>query len=284
MSKREDDRRIAPQSFDPDAAAAPGAGIFGLPFTSDDAAVVIVPVPIEATTSYGGGTSAGPEAVLEASKQVDLYDAETGRPYERGIAMLPVSAKIARWNKSARKLATPIIEAGGPGDKKSLRDKLAEVNEYGEWVNEWVESHTRDLLAQDKLVVVLGGDHSVPFGAIKAQADKYSNLGILHLDAHADLRNGYEGFIWSHASIFYTVMTRISTVSKLVQVGVRDLGSAGRKLIDESDGRITTFFDADLAAEKENGAPWAKIADRIVAELPETVYLSWDIDGLDPTL
>lgn len=284
MSKSEEERRTALQTFDPDAAAAPGAGLFGLPFTRDESRVIVVPVPFEATTSYGGGTSAGPEAVLEASRQVDLYDAETGRPYQQGIAMLPVSAKIARWNKNARKLAAPIIEAGGAGEKKSLRDKLAEVNEYGEWVNEWVESHTRELLAQDKLVAVLGGDHSVPFGAIKAQADRYSSLGILHLDAHADLRNAYEGFTWSHASIFYNVMTRISTVSKLVQVGVRDLGSAEKKMIDESEGRIVTFFDPDLAAEKENGATWAAIADRIVAELPETVYLSWDIDGLDPTL
>lgn len=285
MSKKDEGRRVMPQGFDPDAAASQGTGIFGLPFTRDDSKVIVVPVPFEATTSYGGGTSGGPEAVFEASKQIDLFDAETGRPYEQGIAMLPLSAKVARWNKSARKLAAPIIEAGGGiGDSKSLRSKLAEVEEYGEWVNEWVESHTRDLLGEDKFVAVLGGDHSVPFGAIKAHADKYSNLGILHLDAHADLRNSFEGFTWSHASIFYNVMTRISTVSKLVQVGVRDLGNAEKKMIDDSEGRIVTFFDPLLAAEKEKGTTWAAIADRIVAELPELVYLSWDIDGLDPTL
>ena len=82
--------------FDPDAAAGEHTGIFGLPFTPDDARVVIVPVPFEATTSYGGGTSKGPAAIFEASKQVDLFDHETGKPYQAGIAMRPIAKKVAR--------------------------------------------------------------------------------------------------------------------------------------------------------------------------------------------
>jgi agmatinase len=124
----------------------------------------------------------------------------------------------------------------------------------------------------------------VPFGAIRAYAEHYPGLGILHLDAHADLRDAYEGFTWSHASIFHNVMTRIDGVARLVQVGVRDLGAAESRMIEESNGRIVTFFDPDLAAQKEEGKPWAAIADHIVSHLPETIYLSWDIDGLDPTL
>src|SRR5687767_2998038 len=83
--------------FDPDAPAT-GDGIYGLPFTPDESRVVVLPVPFEATTSYGGGTADGPAAVLEASKQVDLFDRETGRPYAGGIAMLPIPANIAKWN------------------------------------------------------------------------------------------------------------------------------------------------------------------------------------------
>ncbi len=109
-------------------------------------------------------------------------------------------------------------------------------------------------------------------------------MGILHLDAHADLRDAYEGFTWSHASIFHNVMTRIRGVARLVQVGVRDLGEAENGMIESSEGRIVTFFDPDLAAAKEEGTPFARIADNIVAQLPKDVYLSWDIDGLDPTL
>ncbi len=151
-------------------------------------------------------------------------------------------------------------------------------------MNDWVFAETRDLLARGKMVVVLGGDHSVPFGAIRAYGQAYPRIGILHLDAHADLRDAYEGFTWSHASIFHNVMTKIPNVSKLVQVGVRDLGQAENLMIEQSHGRIVTFFDPDLARRKEDGTPFSAIADEIVAALPDHVYLSWDIDGLDPTL
>src|ERR1044071_7868784 len=266
---------MLPRHFDPDAAAGEGggSGIYGLPFTPEESRVVIVPVPFEATTSYGGGTSKGPEAVLEASKQVDLFDQETGRPYAPGIAMLD----------EAKKLAAAVIEKGGTVDKPT-RAAAAKVNAYGDRMNEWVYTQTATLLEQGKLAVILGGDHSVPFGAIRAYAEHYPALGILHLDAHADLRDAYEGFTWSHASIFNNVMHKIDGVGKLVQVGVRDLGQAERRMIDDSDGRIVTFYDAELAARKEEGTPFATLADEIVARLPDDVYLSWDIDGLDPTL
>lgn len=151
-------------------------------------------------------------------------------------------------------------------------------------MNEWVYEKTRSLLDDGRMPVVLGGDHSVPFGAHRAYAETYRGMGILHLDAHADLREAYEGFTYSHASIFHNVMTRIADVGKLVQVAVRDAGQAENRFIEESNGRIVTFFDSDLAAAKEEGIPFAELADRIVAQLPSDVYLSWDIDGLDPTL
>lgn len=263
---------MLPKDFDPDAAAGESSGIYGLPFTPEESHVVIVPVPYEATTSYGGGTSEGPAAVLEASKQVDLYDHDTGRPYAAGIAMLDIPKNVLRWNREAKALA----HKKRPATKK--------VNAYGERVNEWVYGQTRALLGAGKMPVILGGDHSVPFGAIRAYAESYPGLGILHLDAHADLRDAYEGFTWSHASIFHNVMTRIDDVGKLVQVGVRDLGQSEQDMIEGSNGRIVTFYDADLAARKEEGVPFSKIADEIVAALPDDVYLSWDIDGLDPTL
>lgn len=261
-------RQAGAAHFDPDAAAEYD-GIYGLPFTPDEARVVIVPVPFEATTSYGGGTSGGPAAVREASKQVDLFDHETGRPYEAGIAMLPVPRKIVAWNAKAKKLG---------------RKKAGAVNKISIAVNDWVYAHTRKLLDSGKIVVTLGGDHSVPFGAIRAHAEKYPGLGILHLDAHADLREAYEGFAFSHASIFHNVMTKIDAVSKLVQVGVRDLSNAENNMIAGSNGRIVTFFDPDVARRKEEGTAFGAIADDIVHELPRDVYLSWDIDGLDPTL
>lgn len=271
--------------FDPDAPAAEDGGLYGLPFTPEQAHVIVIPVPFEATTSYGGGTSEGPAAVLEASRQVDLFDHETGRPYERGIAMLDIPSSIAEMNRNARSLASAVIDAGGDvASDPQLQRALQEVNETSDKVNEWVYRTTREWLDRDRFIALLGGDHSVPFGAIRAHAERYEGMGVLHLDAHADLRDAYEGFTHSHASIFHNVMTRIPQVQRLVQVGVRDLGSREREFIDSSSGRIVTFYDADVAQRKDEGEPFARIADSIVEQLPHLVYLSWDIDGLDPTL
>ncbi|MDX1583311.1 MAG: arginase family protein, partial [Thermoanaerobaculia bacterium] len=270
--------------FDPDAAAGEDSGLYGLPFSVDESYVVVVPVPFEATTSYGGGASGGPAAVLKASRQVDLFDQETGKPYEYGIAMAEVPKKILRWNRVASNLARPIIDAGGVVTSRRLRRDLERVNGFGRRLNGWVHDETRSLLERRKMPVILGGDHSVPFGAIKAYAEAYPGIGILHLDAHADLRDAYEGFEWSHASIFHNVYNLLPSVSKIVQVGVRDLGRAEKEMIDGSNGKIVTFYDSELAGKKFSGVPFEEIADDIVRELPQTVYLSWDIDGLDPTL
>lgn len=268
-------------AFDPNAAAAADAGIFGLPFTPEQARVVLLPVPFEATTSYGGGTADGPAAIFEASKQVDLFDLDTGRPYEAGIAMLPIPAAVAAWNAEAKALAQPIVAAGGApaGDPN-----LAAVNQLSERMNGWVYETAKAWLAKGKLVGVVGGDHSTPYGNILAHAEKYPGLGVLHLDAHADLREAYEGFTWSHASIMFNVLQRVPQVAKLVQVGIRDFGEAEFALIQGSEGRVHTFFDATLARRRFDGMPWREQVDQIVGALPQQVYLSFDIDGLDPTL
>jgi agmatinase len=268
-------------SFDPNAAAGRDSGIYGLPHTPDEAKVVVVPVPFEATCSYGGGTVDGPAAILGASRQVDLFDVETGRPYEGGIAMLPEPGDVRRWNDEARRLAGPIIAAGGakPGDPG-----LEAVNALCDRMNGWVYDACRAQLERGKLVATVGGDHSCSFGAIRAHAEKLPGLGILHLDAHADLRNAYEGFTWSHASIMFNVVQHLPGVARLVQVGIRDVGEAEAELIDTRDDRIATWFDADVALQKMDGTPWNHLVDKMVEKLPHQVYLSFDIDGLDPTL
>lgn len=269
--------------FDPNAAAAPGSGIFGLPFGPGESNVVLLPVPFEATTSYGGGTAKGPAAILRASHQVDLYDSETGKPYEEGIAMLPEAAAVRRWNAEAKKLAAPVIRAGG-ATTKARRRAAERVNAIGERVNAFVRDATREWLALGKIVGIVGGDHSVPFGAIEAIAEQHPGVGILHFDAHADLREAYEGFTWSHASIFHNVHRRLRSVERIVQVGVRDLGEDEMSLIHGSEGRITTYFASDLFTRRFEGEHWARLADEIAAQLPKEVYVSFDVDGLDPTL
>jgi agmatinase len=263
--------------FDPNAAAALDSGVYGLTVTPEESAVVLIPVPFEATTSYGGGTADGPKAVLEASKQVDLFDLDTGRPYEKGITMLDEDEQVRGWNDEGKRLAAPIIAAGGGGNP-------APVNALSEKMNEWVYGLSRAWLDRGKLVGVVGGDHSTPFGNIKACAEKFPGLGVLHLDAHADLREAYEGFTWSHASIMFNVLRKLTGVKKLVQVGIRDFSESEHAVISGSSGRCVTFFDAQLARGRDGGETWRAQVDRIVGELPERVYLSWDIDGLEPTL
>lgn len=268
-------------TFDPDAAAAHD-GIFGLPTTVDEARYVVIPVPFDATTSYRDGTRNGPAAVLEASYQVDLFDVDFGRSYRHGIAMLPIDRRIVKLNREARKFAEPVIAAGG---NVKNRKPLDQVNRRCEEMNRIVEETARGLLERGKVPIVLGGDHSTPFGAIRAYAAKFPGLGILHIDAHADLRAAFEGFVWSHASIMHNVVKKIRGLSTLVQVGIRDFGEAERLLIEKStEPKIVTHFDARLHEDKFSGTPWRAIVDRVVADLPETVYLSVDIDGFDPTL
>ena len=277
--------RAVPDDFDANAPSAPGAGIFGLPCTVEESRVVLVPVPFEATASYGSGAAGGPGAILRASQQVDLHDHETGDPYRVGIAMDPIPQKVRRWNREARKLARPILAAGGEiGGKRSLQAALRRVDGIGDRLNQWVRERSAELLRVGKLPAIVGGDHSVAFGAIQACAEATPDLGILHVDAHADLREAYGGFTWSHASVMYNVITHLPRVSRLVQVGLRDVGREEVQRIRKSRGRIQAFYDADLSLDLARGKPFASLARTIVEELPRNVYLSFDIDGLDPTL
>ena len=286
--------------FDPSAAARPDSGLFGLDDTLEDARVVIVPVPFDATTSYHRGAAGAPAAILAASHQVDLFDLETGRPYQAGIHMRPIDRQIVAWNNAARAAADPIIAAGGtdPGDARLCAAQRT-VNDTSRWVQHWVRTEVEALLGVGKIVGTLGGDHSVPLGAIQAHARRFGSaspvasstgigpgpgFGILHIDAHADLRDAFEGFEQSHASIFRNVLDTTPEVHKLVQVGVRDVGEDEVDFIQQSRGRVRTFFDPELWEARHRGRTWFEMCDQIVAELPERVYVSFDIDGLDPAL
>ncbi len=268
-------------TFDPNAAAQPGSGLFGLVASVDEASCVVLPVPFAATTSYRCGAQHGPELVLRASRQVELFDHEIGAPYEAGIALDAISPQLLEWHRAARTSAEIVIAAGGANDD-TTRAAAAAVNGYSERVNDLVYERTRHLLQKQKFVAVLGGDHAVPYGAIKAVAEWHPGVGILHVDAHADLRNAYEGFTWSHASIMHNVLTRVPQVSRLVQVGIRDYSEEERAFQREQGKRVSCFFDADLSREQLRGVSFASLVQTIVAELPQDVYVSFDVDGLDP--
>lgn len=268
-------------SFDPNAAAAPDSGLFGLP-DRPDAEVQLVPVPYAATVSYGGGTERGPEAILAASRQVDLYDLQVGRPYQRGIRMLRADPAIASLAGPMRERARPVIEQGGAGPED--RAVVEELDRAGETVNASVYDAVRGILARGALPGVVGGDHSVPFGAIRAAAEAHPGLGILHVDAHADLRHAYEGFRWSHASIMDNVLREIPQVERLVQVGIRDFCEEELEAVRAAEGRVVTCFDMEWRRRQFHGTTWAQLCREALAALPALVYVSFDIDGLDPAL
>ncbi len=281
-------------AFDPDSPGT-GDGIFGLPTTPEEAAVVLLPVPWEATVTYGTGAEYGPSAILEASRQVDLFDVETGRPYERGIALLEAGDmgwvhEVQNWSREARSRVNSILEeTKGEGaefpvpDDHPQKETFARVDELSSRVNERLDEVATEWLQKGKLIGLIGGDHSSPLGLLRALGRRYADFGVLQIDAHADLRPAYMGFQWSHASIFHNVLEEIPEVQRLVQVGIRDLGQVEAKRI-ETDPRIRTFFDAHLQGQLGRGTPWLDICQRIASELPQEVYVSVDIDGLDPAL
>ena len=269
-------------TFDPNAPAAPGSGIFGLPHTEAEALVVLVPVPWEATTSYGGGAAEGPRAILDASMQVDLFDLDVEKPYAAGIHMVPASERITAANEEAKALAARVIDNGGAGEDPELARALLRVNTLSHEVNEHVAAVTKRLLDAKKIVGIVGGDHSVPFGAIATCATRHADFGILHFDAHSDTRRAYEGFEHSHASIMWNVLQHVPAVKKLVQVGIRDVCEEEMTYCASQGDRVVMFSDRDVTMRKHEGESFAAIARSVVARLPKEVWVSFDIDGLDP--
>lgn len=279
--------RIERDRFDPDGAGDPQGSVFGLPLTEEESSVVLVPVPWEATTSYGRGTSKGPAAIRAASPQLDLFDPALherglGSPWVYGIHMRAEDPQLLQYNELACTRAQPIIARGGEieGDSE-LMAALEEVNAISELVDAWVRRVVGQLIDAGKIVGVVGGDHSVAFGSIAAHAARWPGLGVLHIDAHADLRVAYEGFARSHASVIGNVLDAVDDLGPLVQVGIRDL-SAREHARAAEDSRVITHFDSAMRRRLFAGEAFASWCERVVSALPSHVYVTFDIDGLDP--
>lgn len=273
--------------FNPSQTISSEFGIFGIPVQEYEAQLILLPVPWEVTTSYGKGASQGPRIIRQASEQIDLFDLETGKAYEAGYFMKPVSAEISEKNKINKSKAQELIKLKTNLDDNFAHQEklLSEVNKACDEMSHWVYENSKAILAQNKILGLVGGDHSTPLGAIRALSEKHQgNFGVLHIDAHADLRCAYQGFKQSHASIMYNVMTSDFKPKKLVQVGIRDFCEEEYEFINNSNNSIKTFFDLENKKRQLAGTTWAQIAKEIANELPENVYISFDIDGLDPAL
>jgi agmatinase len=283
MSKAE---KIA--SFDPNSPGDPNSNIFGLPFTCEEAEVVILPVPWDVTVSYSDGTSRGPEAVFNASFQVDLFEPSIVDAWKLGLAMDDISVEVQEKADALREQAKQYIDAitNGldPMKDTALSSIRQTVNEGSAWLNNWVKERALHWIRQGKLVALLGGDHSTPLGFMQALAEVHGNFGVLQLDAHADLRKAYEGFTFSHASIMYNALAHVPQITKLVQIGIRDYCQEEAEYIVVNKDRVATLFDRDIRHQQYNGKTWAEQVAETIVQLPDKVYISFDIDGLDPKL
>ncbi len=212
----------------------------------DTSEIVIIPVPYEATTSYGKGTKYGPKAILEASSYVEFYDDEFDRElcFEKGIATL-----------------SPINFNG----KKDL-DAL-----------NLIENYVSKFLQNNKFVVTLGGEHSISTAPIKAHFKKFSDMCILHFDAHSDLRYEYEGNPYSHASFMHRVI-EFFPPEKITQVGIRAQCIEESRVIKEKN--IKTFY-ASAIRKKLHQVNWQK---EIVNTLSNKIYITFDVDYFDPAI
>lgn len=282
------DSNSQPKKFDPTTTISSEFGIFGIPLTEEECKLVLLPVPWEVTTSYGKGASNGPRIIREASEQIDLFDFETKNAYEAGYFMREISEDVMTKSKKYKELAQKVIELKTEqSDDTAQIQKLTEVvNAASKELTEWVYQQTKSILKAGKLFGLVGGDHSTPLGAIKAiceqhSANDQSEVGILHIDAHSDTRQAYQGFEQSHASIMYNVMNLSLKPKKLVQVGIRDFCEEEYNFV-QSRPDIKTFFDIGIKQRQLKGESWASIATDIISELPQKVYISFDIDGLDP--
>lgn len=275
------------KAFDPNSPGHAQAGIYGLPFTAEESDIVLVPVPWEVTTSYGGGTANGPAAIMEASFQVDLFHPEFADLWKRGIAMDEIPLALLEQSNALKKEAAHVIDLlvhGGSKAKENKAKKALElVNGESAVMNQWVQQRTGFWMDQGKLVGLVGGDHSAPLGYFRAQAERHGSFGILHLDAHLDLRKAYEGFGNSHASIMYNAL-EIPEVKRIISVVIRDFCAEEASKAAKEKLRVRIHRSAQLRREQYEGMNWQNQCDRIIDQLPKKVHISFDIDALDPSL
>ncbi|MDK2771915.1 MAG: agmatinase family protein [Flavobacterium haoranii] len=273
------------KNFDPSQPGLEDASVFGLPFTAEESEIIIIPVPWEVTVSYGAGASLGPDAVLEASYQVDLLHQEFPELWKLGIFMDEAPKKMKKNSKKFKKLAQPIIEALEKGklieNHPGLQQDLDTINYACADMVETIKQQTLKWLDKGKLVALLGGDHSTPLGYYQALAEKHSDFGLLHLDAHMDLRIAYEGFAYSHASVMYNAL-QIPNITKIVQIGIRDFCEQEVGVVKNENGRVVVHTDMDMKKEEFEGKTWKQKCDELIEQLPEKVCISFDIDGMYP--
>ena len=235
---------------------------------------IVIPVPWEGTVSYKTGTSLGPQAIVEASGQIDLWDVEFGSLEYLGIHLEQSYSNVLQFNQKA-------IQARD----LTTENRIQKINTLSQKINEWVLYKYNQLSSKNNMIVLLGGEHSIALSSFQAIAQKTKkNYGILQIDAHKDLRKAYQGYTYSHASVFYNLLMSNFAPQALVQVGIRDFSQEEQLFAERFKDKVFVFYDRHLKYSLHTGRTWQSLCQDIVALLPQNVYISLDIDGLSPLL
>ena len=273
--------------FDPSGVGLKNGQFIGLPFSEKEANIVLLPVPWDVTVSFGDGTSTGPQNILACSSQLDLYDEDVPDAWKMGIYMRPLDLYWLSRNNELRREAEKYIDflekGGAVENDENYTAILEKINRGCAQLKNWVFGETSKIIEEKKKVGIVGGDHSVPLGYLLALAEKHPDFGILQIDAHQDLRKNYEGFKYSHASIFYNAL-KIKSITKLIQVGIRDTCEDEVNFSKLNKEKITVWSDQKIKASIFGGINFSTISEQIIKPLPQRVYISFDIDGLSPDL
>ena len=250
--------------------------------SADEAPIVLVSAPWSVTVDYGRGAAYAPDAILDASARIGLYDAASGISLAGKVATAEADYDILELSEQlgsdAHKLVSH-VEDGGSLTSEYFARKLSRVNGGAKRMHASVMRQVEQWLAKDKIVGVVGGEHSVSYGAVKAMARHYEGMGMLMIDAHCDLRGEERIFDYSHDSVVRNIVDEVPQVSKIVAVGVRDF-SEEEVLFASEHERITLFMHEHIVAERYCGKTWAQQCAEIVEQLPQNVYVSLDVDAL----
>lgn len=256
---------------------------FGVKIPLEKSKLVIIPVPWQATASYGLGAGGGPELIRQASSQLDFFHKDSLKSYNQVISFKAPQSHIKKLNRKAQRVVKKIQDHWKENKILNPKEqKLAEeVNVLCKEMLDWLFTEVEQVYSQGKIPVVLGGDHSVSEGILRATSQQYQgDYGVVHIDAHHDLRVAYQGFKHSHASVMYNVMTQISNPpKKLLQIGIRDFCKQEYDFA-QNEPCITCYYDEDIFSRLFSGESWADLCKEMVSQLPQKIYFTLDVDGL----
>ncbi len=263
-------------TYNPNDAAEANGNFAGLPIHTSKTEIVYVPVPWDITASNAKGTANGPKNILDSSLQIDLYDELLPSAWEVHREFRPINEKTVQLNHELSQKLESI-----QGDNHEMTESLfTRINEACAKVHTNTFELCSAVLDKGQLPFVIGGDHSSAFGNIRAVSEHYDAIDIVQIDAHLDLRKAYEGFEYSHASIFFNAMTKLN-IGQLFCVGARDFCPEEMEFGRNLGDRYHLMTAQQLFFQLLEGRDYSSIVKSFIQKLNGKVYLSLDVDALD---